>query len=194
MRLLLTLIDGEEIKYKIERDSVVIGRSSQCDLVISHESMSRFHCKIEFKDSEIFITDLGSINGVFVNGIKIPSNSSVPFHTYLHLAFGYVESAQLLMDDHSRKGVANPLRSSGRKESTESVVASRPAATVPKHIKAKDKVKNKSLIINVLAFFAVLAVMYYFFYGKEVPKKRLIKKGASQLKNRPIPVDYSDHF
>lgn len=208
MRLLLTLVDGEEIEYKMEKDSVSIGRSSQCDLVITHESMSRQHCKLEFKDGEMFITDLGSINGVYIDGKKIPPNSSVPFHTYLHLAFGYVTSAQLMMDDATKIGVLNSFSAgSGSAKATSSsspniksevstktktVHTARAQAALKKSPAATEKSGKNALAINALAFVAVLGALYYFLYaGKETSNT---PETTPQTKNQPKPVDSSDHF
>ena len=177
MRLLLTLVDGEEIEYKMEKDSVSIGRSSQCDLVITHESMSRQHCKIEFKDSEVFITDLGSINGVYIDGKKIPPNSSVPFHTYLHLAFGYVTSAQLMMDDSTKVGALSSLPAKSNPSSNEPKLEMMTKRTRPTQIKRTQESFNKqkiptpeskgknALLINAMAFLAVIGVLYYVLYA-----------------------------
>ena len=36
--------------------------------------VSRIHCKLEFKDSQVLVTDLGSANGTYVSGIRIEPN------------------------------------------------------------------------------------------------------------------------
>jgi hypothetical protein len=47
--------------------STVIGRSNECDLKISSSEVSRIHCRITIQDDSVFIEDLGSANGTFVN-------------------------------------------------------------------------------------------------------------------------------
>lgn len=47
--------------------TTVIGRSTECDLKISSSEVSRIHCRITVKDDAVFIEDLGSANGTFVN-------------------------------------------------------------------------------------------------------------------------------
>jgi hypothetical protein len=49
----------------------VIGRSSELDMVLIEEMVSRKHAKISFAPGTISITDLGSTNGTFVNGEKV---------------------------------------------------------------------------------------------------------------------------
>ena len=50
---------------------VVIGRSSELDMVLVEDMVSRRHAKISVEGGDIFLEDLGSTNGSFVNGEKI---------------------------------------------------------------------------------------------------------------------------
>ena len=50
---------------------IVIGRSSELDMVLVEDMVSRRHAKISSTDHELFIQDVGSTNGTFVNGEKI---------------------------------------------------------------------------------------------------------------------------
>ncbi len=50
---------------------IVIGRSSELNLVLSESLVSRIHAKIICENQKIFIEDLESSNGTFVNGQRI---------------------------------------------------------------------------------------------------------------------------
>ncbi len=61
---------GGEFPLKVDKQ-VVIGRSSELDMVLVEDMVSRKHAKITVGDGRILIEDLGSTNGTFVNGEKI---------------------------------------------------------------------------------------------------------------------------
>jgi len=56
-------------EYQLQRREVIIGRTAaENDLVLNHRSISRHHAKFIFRDGAFTILDLGSANGVKVNG------------------------------------------------------------------------------------------------------------------------------
>src|SRR4051812_26667265 len=50
---------------------IVIGRSSELDMVLVEDMVSRKHAKITVAGGKVTIEDLGSTNGTFVNGEKV---------------------------------------------------------------------------------------------------------------------------
>jgi ABC transport system ATP-binding/permease protein len=60
------------------KESVVIGRSAECDIVISDETVSRQHARIDRAgEGRYRITDLESTNGTFVNGKKVDGRADL---------------------------------------------------------------------------------------------------------------------
>jgi hypothetical protein len=59
---------------------VVLGRSSQADVQLSDQVVSRQHCKIENRGETWLITDLDSRHGTYINGIRLNVNEQTPLH------------------------------------------------------------------------------------------------------------------
>jgi ABC-type multidrug transport system ATPase subunit len=67
---------GLEPQLKMEnidlaKDHLVIGRDPSCDVVIAHPVVSKKHAEIIKQNGKSLIVDLGSVNGTFVNGIRV---------------------------------------------------------------------------------------------------------------------------
>jgi hypothetical protein len=70
LRFISGKYQGGEYPLQDARD-LVIGRSSDLDMVLIEDMVSRKHAKITLQDGAITIADLGSTNGTFVNGEKV---------------------------------------------------------------------------------------------------------------------------
>ncbi|MCA9083774.1 MAG: FHA domain-containing protein [Planctomycetaceae bacterium] len=56
----------------IDRAVVLVGRSSDCDAIISaSQKISRRHCCLVQVDDQYYVRDLGSMNGVWLNGERV---------------------------------------------------------------------------------------------------------------------------
>jgi serine phosphatase RsbU (regulator of sigma subunit) len=69
--------EGEPFEYELEVDSLVIGRSSRCDLAVADRCLSRQHIRIFKSDDEWLVEDMGSRNGTRVNGEMISGPTSI---------------------------------------------------------------------------------------------------------------------
>ena len=59
--------------FQLKSGSTTIGRAPNCDVVIASQSVSKEHARIEVLSDKVILTDLGSRNGTFVNGVQIRS-------------------------------------------------------------------------------------------------------------------------
>src|SRR3954469_9888302 len=74
MRLALRFISGKyqggEFPLEADRE-IIVGRSSDLDMVLVEEMVSRRHARIQLVGGSVNIDDLGSTNGTFVNGERV---------------------------------------------------------------------------------------------------------------------------
>lgn len=57
--------------YPLLKKQTTIGRSLECDIVLYDKHISSEHARIEKVKNRFIITDLNSINGTYVNNVKI---------------------------------------------------------------------------------------------------------------------------
>ena len=69
---MLRLIKGPDAPqaYALELPEMVIGRGEEANIVIESASVSRRHARLRRMDRGFLCEDLGSSNGVFVNGTR----------------------------------------------------------------------------------------------------------------------------
>ena len=52
----------------VKGPTFTVGRAADCDLQLSHPTVSRHHCRFSVFDRVVTIQDLGSLNGTYLNG------------------------------------------------------------------------------------------------------------------------------
>src|SRR5438270_13710904 len=57
----------------LERPRAVAGRQAGCEVRLALADVSRRHCRFEFAHGVWRVSDLGSLNGIFLNGERILS-------------------------------------------------------------------------------------------------------------------------
>lgn len=60
------------------RDKVIIGRRTSCDICLPSNNVSSEHCELSFHHGCWHVRDLGSKNGVKVNGSRVQQQSLRP--------------------------------------------------------------------------------------------------------------------
>ena len=61
-------LDANGKQHRIDKGNVVIGRSKDCDIRIADPNVSRRHAEVRQEGAAYWILDLGSTNGLTVNG------------------------------------------------------------------------------------------------------------------------------
>jgi Mg-chelatase subunit ChlD len=59
------------LTFSIERPNVRIGADKESDLVVYDDFVSRKHAQIRFESGSLYLTDLKSSNGTFLNGARV---------------------------------------------------------------------------------------------------------------------------
>ncbi len=77
---------------RLNTSGLVVGRSyDNCELYIKDSSVSRRHARFIKVGEKILIEDLGSVNGISINGRQVKKNSSVEIPSQGDLMIGGVE-------------------------------------------------------------------------------------------------------
>jgi len=61
-------LDADGTQHRIDKRSVVIGRSKDCEIRIADPNVSRRHAEVRQEGTAYWVQDLGSTNGTTVNG------------------------------------------------------------------------------------------------------------------------------
>lgn len=124
---------SEEVQFSIQsldgRYSFIIGgdttcgRDANCDAVIPETSLSRRHARFFIKDKSLFVEDLGSTNGTFVNGEQLEKEAKlvryndivrfdiIEFKVYVELASPDAPAERRVVAEASSKSEARAPRS-----------------------------------------------------------------------------------
>lgn len=74
----ITLNDKVIKRFTInEGEKVSIGRGSEADVVVNNTAISRLHTSLERIGGIYLISDLGSLNGTFVNEVKVETDMPI---------------------------------------------------------------------------------------------------------------------
>ena len=145
---------GQSIPINIPQ--FMIGRAEDCHLKPRSELISRYHCTILSEDSYVAVRDLGSKNGVYVNGERIVGEQELKNGD--HLAIGPLEFEVALSVDlkgntkpkvtsiadvvtrtleQSSINAANEKQTQSAHPEPETVVAEQPAQPEPEPVVAE---------------------------------------------------------
>jgi len=89
--------DREGSQIDLEHFPFSIGRARECDFVIDSPDVSRLHAQFEFDHQQVYIMDLGSTNGTYLNNHPLEPNKQARLRAGDEINIGNV--ALLLFDD-----------------------------------------------------------------------------------------------
>ena len=77
-KLILRLPAGQEEEFVLEKPEVVLGRGTTSDITLADAKVSRAHARLECRSDGCTLVDLGSGNGIHVNGTRVERTLLVP--------------------------------------------------------------------------------------------------------------------
>lgn len=69
--LVLRVEGGEPHAYPLNGEQLIIGRSNKADIIVDGDTVSRYHARVWVEGGDLAVEDLGSRNGVKINGQRV---------------------------------------------------------------------------------------------------------------------------
>jgi pSer/pThr/pTyr-binding forkhead associated (FHA) protein len=165
MKLAFKFEDGRVVSHEVYERAFKIGRSDSCRVTIDSEHFSREHAMIELVDGKVFVTDLNSKNGIFINHIRIPKKMKTTYDLKLPLYMGEcfltLDVKEDLRDpDHLSLETFTKIDPN---EMYKPLTPPKRPATRPKPVAARAKkgMDKKVLVIAALILGAIVAFAMY---------------------------------
>lgn len=113
------------------RSQAVFGRSSECDISLAVAHLSRRHARLHVRDGLLYVKDLGSANGTFLNGVRVSEarvrrGDELSFDT---LSFGVIGPLDDLNRTSIRAGTSKLAAVPSNHSHQKAVTATKPRAT-----------------------------------------------------------------
>lgn len=173
--------------YPLEQEETMVGRDLANDIAISDPEVSRRHARFVMKEGIVFVEDLGSTNGTFLNGTRLSSpqplrpGDSITFGDKIVMVF---EEEGLEMEPLVDESEDTPARQSLYEPVTPAPVnfdaalepaayqppAPEPRSARPQQMPAYQEEEKRGgfptwlvvLLVAIVVIICVIAVMLYF--------------------------------
>ncbi len=142
MKVTFAFQDGLIQSFPIRQKAFVIGRAASCHVSVKSTELSREHCRVDIVGQTIYLTDLNSSNGVYVDSVQLRPDVKTKYSMTQQLQMGdcYVvfdlSSAELtrsmvnirpLLENENQAGVTRIRKKSKaveeeKRESTQSTI------------------------------------------------------------------------
>ncbi len=106
---ILGYLKTDIIIYNLTNISNLIGRSPESNIVLNHPSISKEHAKINFNNDEIYIIDLNTENGTFVNKQKINPLQNINLKNNDLINFGKDTTDFILLVNYDNNEINNKI-------------------------------------------------------------------------------------
>lgn len=95
--------------FSFDHGSYTIGRLDDCDVVLPSNSVSRQHARIFIEDGHCYVEDLGSANGVIVDGQRVVQKRNLGTASQIRVGDFYLYLEYQRPSDSNRQDVMSTL-------------------------------------------------------------------------------------
>lgn len=89
--------DRKDLQINLDHFPFTVGRARECDFVIDSPDVSRLHARFDFDHQQVYICDLGSTNGTYLNNYPLEPNKQTRLRAGDEINIGNV--TRLIFDD-----------------------------------------------------------------------------------------------
>ncbi|MCS7071724.1 MAG: FHA domain-containing protein, partial [Anaerolinea sp.] len=150
--------DGLMRSFPLTEANISIGRSIGNTIVLETDTISRYHLSLTRTDQGVFLTDLESQNGTFVDGVRIPHNQPLALRGGEEILIGELILIFHDVDDSPTRPIVVPEETqlAARVDQTYRIELEQPDIAVPPgaHTSARLKIIN---LIETPQRFAITA-------------------------------------
>lgn len=96
----ITDIDGIAQEFTVDLEKpFIIGRSQKCDVPYPQDGLSREHLKVHFEQNKFIVTDLGGVNGTYVDEKKVENEKTAEVYSFSQVRIANLYVLDLNFDD-----------------------------------------------------------------------------------------------
>ena len=166
-KLVIFLPDVGEVVHELTEAKISVGRIEENAIVINDPSVSVRHAELILTGGEYVLRDLGSTNGIRVNGKHVTEAKLCPGD---RVRFGSIEG----VFEPDAKGAARPLPPREEAAPAAPGQSHRPsdfgnASPFARMAEKKDKIKTAAIATGVAALvICIISIVFAFFIGTPV--------------------------
>ena len=168
MRLEIIKGDGEAEVFETYERSIIVGRGNHVGCRIEEDGVSREHLRLDLKGSDVYVMDMGSSNGSYIQDQRLEPNKTQIWPALFPIRMGRKVAITLLPDteaiDSTLARVHNPFAKKRPpiKQRTASASAPRPSYVSPVARRSRfPKFLFAATVIIIVVVAIFLAISYF---------------------------------
>lgn len=161
-------VGGQEIELRVGR--TLLGRHDSCEVVLDDPLASRRHAALHFDGQATTVQDLGSVNGVLLNGERIKKPEKLTHGDELRLGN---QSIQV------RIGVTAPVEDAQRRWGAETISAMDAQRLAEQSIEESTGVRDGEALETLMVVAEKMIAL-----GRPAEAERIVKSALTELRSR----------